>query len=244
MPNVRLGSCSRSSRWFDADTILLNPEVPWNIFLPPPEFSHVHFLGTKDQNGFNAGMMFIRVDKWTVNMLAQVITIREHHPNVDLEYADQSALVWALERQGYREHVIYQPHNWWNSFGLQGKPFDHDRFILHFAGIGCCGGEDKPPTMLRWLDLIESQPDHYVKALSDLTLQGEISEFWDIAISAKTVLGLAREWSKEPKYNSKEFQDARQDMRHTLWTSADDLGKMKTDVSKLNELKEGIDKNG
>ena len=226
-----------SSSWFDADSILFNVDVPWNIFFPPPEFSHVHFLGTKDQNGFNAGMLFVRVHKWTVNMLAQVITIRETHPDVDLWFEDQSAFTWALERPGYAEHAIYQPHNWWNSFGLDGKPFDHDRFVLHFAGVGCCGGEDKAPVMLRWLDQIESDPDHYTKPLSNLTLQAEISEFWDTAILAQKTLREAEEWAKAPKYGGKAIQDARAELTQSLLSTADDISKMKAGITKIDDLR-------
>ena len=234
----------KSNSWVDADSILFNVEVPWSLFLPPAEFSDIHFLGTKDQNGFNAGMLFIRVHKWSVNMLAQVITIKETHPEVHIDFEDQGALAWALERPGYEEHVIYQPHNWWNSFGLEGKPFDHDRFVLHFAGVGCCGGEAKDPTMLRWLDLIEQEPDHFTRPVSNLTLQAEVREYWDMAISAQAALVAAQQWGQQPKYSGKDIQTARSELRKTLLSSADDLGKMKASITRLEEAKRQVDDGG
>lgn len=109
-------------------------------------------LGTKDQNGFNAGMIMMRVCDWSVKALSESLALRELKPDVQFEYYDQGALKWVIERPGYEEHVLYQPHNWWNSFGLTGKPVKSDRFMLHFAGVDCCGQEEsKGVVMGRWV---------------------------------------------------------------------------------------------
>ena len=49
--------------WFDADTIFMNPNVPWSTFLPPANsFSDIHIVGAKDWNSFNPGVFLIRVN--------------------------------------------------------------------------------------------------------------------------------------------------------------------------------------
>ena len=181
-------------------------------------------------------MFFVRVHEWSVKMLAQVITLRDVHPEVELSFDDQSAFSWVLGRPGFEEFTIYQPHNWWNSFGLQGKPFDHDRFVLHFAGVGCCGGEDKGTSMVRWLDLIETDPDHYYRPLSNLSIQAEITQYWDTAISAQKMLEASDKWPSEVKYNKKEVENARGDILKTLFKDADDPAKVKASVAKLQEI--------
>ncbi|PYH96559.1 hypothetical protein BO71DRAFT_417747 [Aspergillus ellipticus CBS 707.79] len=47
--------------WVDGDTVLMNPNMPLETFLPPPELSHTHLMLTEDWNGMNNGVFFIRV---------------------------------------------------------------------------------------------------------------------------------------------------------------------------------------
>ena len=230
--------------WFDADSILLNHGVPWSVFLPPPEFRHIHFLVTKDQNGFNAGMFIIRVHQWSVKMLSNVLTLRDWEPSMELPFDDQSAFTWAVGRPGFEEHTIYQPHNWWNSFGLQGKPSDTDRFVLHFAGVGCCGGEDKPTTMLRWLDLLSTEPDHFYTPLSNLSLQAEVDEYWSTAITAQNALVDAQQWLDDLGEEAEEAVTAITELRQTLLTEADDLSKLKASINNLVDLKLHMNRKG
>ena len=34
--------------WVDADTVITNPNIPLEVFLPPEEFPHLHLLATAD----------------------------------------------------------------------------------------------------------------------------------------------------------------------------------------------------
>ncbi len=211
-------------RWFDADTIILNPAVPWKLFLPPSEFEEIHLLATRDQNGFNAGMAIFRVHPWSVQMLSETIALRHLLPDVAFDFFDQGALRWVFEREGYAEHVIYQPHNWWNSFGLNQKPYDTDAFMLHFAGVDCCGQADSRGTVMgRWLDTLESKPDTYVVELENMKLPTEVKEYWALLSKAKKTLKDAHMM----KDSSPELQAAKED----LWAYYSVHGDNATEVS-------------
>ena len=74
--------------------ILLNPRMPLEIFLPPEEFDHIHFLGTHDEEGLNCGVFFIRVHEWSVQMLLDVLAIPDHHPEVQPAQVATSGVPW------------------------------------------------------------------------------------------------------------------------------------------------------
>lgn len=86
--------------WHDRDTILVNPQIPLNIFVPPEEkgFGHVNLLVTKDRNGLNNGVFMVRVGQWAVKMFASVLSIREYRPDVVLKYTEQSGMEEVIKR--------------------------------------------------------------------------------------------------------------------------------------------------
>ncbi len=176
-------------RWFDADTIILNSAVPWTLFLPPSDFNEIHLLATQDFNGFNAGMAMFRVHEWSVQMLSETLALRQLRPDAHFEHYDQGALRWIMEREGYAQHVIYQPHDWWNAFGLAREPYDTDAFTLHFAGVDCCGQpESKGTVMGRWLDVVENRPQEYAVALETTKLPKEVEDYWALLKKAKKTM--------------------------------------------------------
>ncbi|CAF9943193.1 MAG: hypothetical protein ALECFALPRED_010779 [Alectoria fallacina] len=175
--------------WFDADTIILNSAIPWTLFLPPSDFDDIHLLATRDFNGFNAGMAIFRVHEWSVQMLSETLALRQLRPDAHFEHYDQGALWWVMKREGYAEHVIYQPHNWWNSFGLAREPYDTDAFTLHFAGVDCCGQpESKGTVMGRWLDIVENRPQEYAVELEKTKLPKEVDDYWTLLKKAKKTM--------------------------------------------------------
>ena len=131
--------CMNSSSFFDSDTILLNPNIPWSLFLPPSDFPDIHFLAGRDWVGFNAGVFFVRINEWSVKMLTEVSALPDLRPQVQLGYnAEQSAFQWVMSRAGYREHVIYQPIKWFNGFEQSfGKLPDvkEGDLLVHFSGL-------------------------------------------------------------------------------------------------------------
>jgi hypothetical protein len=87
--------------WHDRDTIVMNPHIPLDAFLPPePEFAHINLLVTKDRNGLNNGVFFVRVSEWGLKMFASALSIREYMPDLQLKYTEQSGMEEVIKRVG------------------------------------------------------------------------------------------------------------------------------------------------
>ena len=219
--------------WFDADTIILNPTVPWTVFFPPPDFDEIHILATQDQNGFNAGMVMFRVHEWTVQALSEALALRQLRPEVHIDFYDQGALKWVIEKKGYEEHVIYQPHSWWNSFGLEGKPYATDAFMLHFAGVDCCGQlESKGTVMERWLDILENTPEQYTEELEKTKFPKEVEDFWALARKAKKTIRKV----DNAKDSSSELQVARSELWGCYSRHADHATNLTMAIEKVESI--------
>ncbi|KAK3187349.1 hypothetical protein K4F52_003981 [Lecanicillium sp. MT-2017a] len=110
--------------WVDADSIILNPAIPPDIFLPPPDIDDIHFIASKDHNGLNTGIIFLRIHRWTANMLIETLGNPLFHPEIDLGWsADQTSMAHVLAKEdggpdgtGYKRHAIYLPRAWFNAY--------------------------------------------------------------------------------------------------------------------------------
>lgn len=183
--------------WFDADTIILNENIPWSIFLPPREdFNDIHFLGTKDWYSFNCGVFMLRINEWAINFLAQAVALPLLRPDipigVPIPNMEQDAMRWVLDQKGYKEHAVYQPRLWYNAFSHgqdktpETKPGD---MIIHFPGV-----EHKYPLMGHWLDIVETEPEKVNIPLANLTLHDDIKGFWNNIRAARQSLHNATEY--------------------------------------------------
>lgn len=186
-------------RWFDADTIILNENIPWSLFLPPREnFNDIHFLGNKDWYSFNCGVFMMRINEWSVNFLTQATALPLLRPDVPLGIPipnmEQDAMRWVLDQEGYKEHAVYQPRLWYNTFaeGQDKKPETKSGdMLIHFPGV-----EHKYPLMGHWLDIVENEPEKVNIPLANLTLHNDIKGFWANLRTAKQALDNATEYMK------------------------------------------------
>ena len=179
----------------------------------------------------------IRVHEWSVKMLSEVIALRQFEPEVDLHYEDQSAIQWVLKRPGNAEHFIYQPHDWWNSFGIQGKPGPTPAFLLHFAGVDCCGvGEPKGTVMGRWLEVLEKTPEIYTMPLEKTTLHHEVSDYWSTLTKARKMLEAVDLRSTEKKYNNNGIKTAGTELRWAMMSDADDSAKINAGIMRIENM--------
>ena len=186
-------------RWFDADTIILNENIPWSLFLPPREdFNDIHFLGNKDWYSFNCGVFMMRINEWSVNFLTQATALPLLRPDVPLGVPipnmEQDAMRWVLDQEGYKAHAVYQPRLWYNTFaeGPDKKPETKSGdMLIHFPGV-----EHKYPLMGHWLDIVENEPEKVNIPLANLTLHNDIKDFWANLKIAKQALVNATEYMK------------------------------------------------
>ena len=170
--------------WFNLDIVLLNPHIPLEVFLPPPDLGleTVHALVTNDHNGLQTGAFFLRVSKWAARMLMDVIALPEVKPDVELKYGEQSAFEILLQDPKNRERAVWVPQHWFNGYVgnrdarlvLKGEEPGAARkgdLQIHFAG-------KRKDRMEQFLEIAESKDPRWEMSLERTGLIEEAREFW------------------------------------------------------------------
>lgn len=98
--------------WFDADTIILNYNIPLEMFLPDDNdqvLNKINVLAADDWNGLNNGIFGIRVSRYAAELFAGILAFRDFEPETELTFQDQSAMDFLLKRRKYINHVAKVP---------------------------------------------------------------------------------------------------------------------------------------
>lgn len=98
--------------WVDADTIILNYEMPIEAFLPPwqdDDLKDISIVVTNDFNGFNNGVFAIKVDVLAAELFAGILAFRDFEPDTYLQWHDQSAMHNVLKQRKFAKHTVYVP---------------------------------------------------------------------------------------------------------------------------------------
>lgn len=229
--------------WFDADTIILNPKVPWTIFLPPTTLPNIHLIASKNWDGFNSGVFFLRVHEWSVKMLADAQAIPSLRPEITIKWADQSAMLESFSRPQFRDAVAYQPLHWYNAFQLQkslvkDKPDVHPGdMLIHFAGLM----KDKRAIMGPWLDKVENTADQWTVPVENTTYLRDVQEYWDTYAQAKNTLNRANDTlalGSSVVESTQAVEDAYASLQDMIWTAADNLEGMQSRTQSLGDALE------
>ena len=211
--------------------MVVNPAIPLETFIPPDDFSDVHVLASKDQNGFNAGMFFIRAHKWSISLLANAMTLEGLHPEVIAGFAEQTALYIMFNETTKRDHVLFQPRKWFNtyewSFAYEGQPGD---LYVHFVGLL----EDRWSRMIRWLDILEGmgQRDWEIP-LEHTKYPAEINDFWSTLRAAKSTVADLRHKVSIPFGLPSSVQEACDRLELVLWSETDQLETLRNATEQL-----------
>ena len=178
-------------------------------------------------------MAILRVNEWSVHLLSETIALGNLRPEIYIEHFDQGSFRAVFEREGNAEHVIYQPHNWWNSFGLAREPYETDAFTLHFAGVDCCGQPDSKETvMTRWLDIVENKPQEYAVELEKTKFPKQVEEYWAMLKKAKKMMK-----EVDPEEDSPpELQTARNQLWETYLRHADNATEVLMSMKKVESV--------
>ncbi len=168
------------SRWVDADTIIMNPNIPLDIFLPPAEFSHLHLLVTADPHGLNNGVFYIKVHPWSVELLSAVVAYRIYRPDTELQYRDQSALEDVLKEKHFKKNFLQLPQRWFNAIWGElnddsTRSFQVRRgdLLVHFPGH-----PQRDEIMRKFLDRAERHMSEWELDLESTSYPNEMKEFW------------------------------------------------------------------
>ena len=169
----------------------------WEIFLPPSEFSEIHFIATKNVDGFNAGLFFFRVHEWSIEILSDAYSLRRLRPEIDIEgNIEQNSLKHLFGEEPNKKHIIYQPQEWYN--GFKGAPraeteVNEGDMLVHFAGVNHDGeGQSKMELMQEWFTKTDQHPDKWQVPLEKTKYPKEIEAFWSTYREAKELLDAVR----------------------------------------------------
>lgn len=160
--------------WSDADTIVLNQAQRLDQFLPPRTrtLQNVRLLCTKDNNGLNNGVFFIKVDQHSVRYLASAIALPIYMPETPLPWPEQTAMWHVLQQPEFRDEVVYVPRHWINAYQQDVQPGD-GTLLVHFAGVG-----NREKKMREWLDRVEAGAEMTDSNGVASLLRSEIEDFW------------------------------------------------------------------
>ena len=221
--------------WVDGDSIIINPEIMPQIFLPPPDFNNVNFLVTKDHNGMNTGVFFLRVCDWSVKFMSKVLAYPLFRPDVDLgRSADQSAMELVAQEEGFRGATLYQPRVWYNTYEFHhGYEGDAGRMLVHFPGLE----QDRWAHMAKWLMIVEgAQAAKWRIALEETEYPGEIHSFWSALRGAREVLQSAQLWVKSHPDVGPNLMATLAETRDIMYSSTDRVEAVVNATRRLNNL--------
>lgn len=176
--------------WFDADTYLLNQKISLETFLPPKDFQHINFMCGNDHNGLNDGSFFMRVNEWTLHLMAASISLEALEPDVDLKYSEQSAIEHLVKHESiYVNHTAIVPQRWYNAFmgprewdgrikpnkQISGNSVQEGDLLVHFAG----SGDTKKGRMTKFMNAFEKNRRQWELEVKETEILAEMKEFWE-----------------------------------------------------------------
>ncbi|KHN94098.1 galactosyl transferase GMA12/MNN10 family protein [Metarhizium album ARSEF 1941] len=184
--------------WADRDTVVLDYCRHPTSYIPAKAHRRgygqgaderdINLLITQDSRGLNAGVFMIRVAEWSVNFLSDVLAFRHFRPEVELPFAEQTAMERLLQEDPYKRNVVYIPQHWLNSYaldsaadfagrkdaeGLEDWVARRGDFLIHFAG-----NDDKKLNIIEYADVGERIFNIWETRdiLRDITM--DIEPFW------------------------------------------------------------------
>ncbi|KAI2026204.1 hypothetical protein LOZ48_005170 [Ophidiomyces ophidiicola] len=165
----------------------MNPNIPLETFLPPPHLSHIHLLVSKDWNGLNNGVFFIRVHPWSLKLLTAASAYPILKPEVHLVWQDQSALAELFKMEYFSSSVVFCPLRWFNAYpedwleaGRSSASSSHlhlqpGDLLVHFPGTS---REKLNETMMPYIEIAEGHQKAWELRLGETYYQTEIESFW------------------------------------------------------------------
>jgi hypothetical protein len=207
--------------FFDSTTLLANPLVPLYTFVPPHELSYhdafkgLTLIATKSNSvDADSSVFLIRVSTLSLRFLTLVMSAVYEEPN--REWGPDiggAAMREVLERQGWRQNVLWVPREWWSNEGVMFKRVDG---VVETDEV-LSEGEEK-----------EEEDVTTVRPAED-----EAEGFWHGVLEAKQVLVEARDrgYAKDDGEFAQEYMDVKDTAE--LWTW--DLNGLRKKVKSLKQ---------
>ena len=222
--------------WFDADTVLINQEIPIHLFTPGFSddslddhlFDDILFVFARDDVGLNSGVFFARVHQTTLHILAKAFSYPIVHHDKDLGHAyDQTSLEKTIREPEYRLHALWMPRHWFNA---------RERLIQPGAMIGHFFDDPKRESdMTEWVLKVEENDPEARIAYENSFYPFEIEEFWRLNRECRLTLGLARHFHVDTDDERDNFQRRLQDMEEVCIWLTDDLPKIHSTTVEMKQ---------
>ena len=225
-------------RWYDADTLILNPNVHWELFLPNDAFPDIYFMATKNVDGFNAGLCFFRINEWSVDLLSDAYSLSRLRPEINISgNVEQNALQYLFDLERNKKHILYQPQLWYNGFKGANRAeteINGGDMLVHFAGVNHASeGQKKDQLMSLWLAKVEEQPDKWHVPLEKTKYPREIEAFWNTYRESKKALYAVRVRSDIQLGPYQDVRSARDNLKWAIEESAYDIAYLKSCLKDL-----------
>ncbi|KAL1302812.1 hypothetical protein AAFC00_003150 [Neodothiora populina] len=218
--------------WCDPDTIILNPLIPLETFLPPKNMTDVHMIATHDPDGLNTGVLFFRVCEWTFKFLIDVLAVPLRDGTIQTALSkDAPAIEKVLDYPNFRGRTIYEPRGWFNAFHAHGYfEASQGSMLVHFTDVN----GDKWNAMDQYLKNVTAEVNPWKKRLNETAYEIMLHDFWNRVTQAKDLLTEFRE-----KERDNEVREAADKLRHALDHRTDDFDKM---IAALIGLRKSVKK--
>ncbi|KAG4097288.1 hypothetical protein H8356DRAFT_1395216 [Neocallimastix lanati (nom. inval.)] len=124
--------------WVDNDVAILNPNIRLETFLPNETMNNVHLLAAYEYLddpkyccGINAGILFIRVHEWSLNLFTRAISYQYFNKEKIIRYHDQTSLNNVLIESNETDHYVIFPQQYFNN-----RHYKKGEFLFHNFGGG------------------------------------------------------------------------------------------------------------
>ena len=226
--------------WHDADTVVLNPNIPLETFLPPPGWDDLHLLVTSDINGLNNGLFLMRVSQVNLELLLAWLAYEHYNPDKPLEFGDQSAMHRCLQHPKFNETAVVVPQRWFNSYNVDlDKELEENlkpdsvragEFMIHFAGV-----PERPTQIAKWLARIRQHRPDYELALKYTSYVSEVPAFWEKKEKER------KSSAKRLENTHRQADETMEELKREMETYTDSLmSEAKEEISKKIEDLEGV----
>jgi len=115
--------------WADNDTLIPNPNIKLESFLPNERMYKTHLIAAfdalqwKGYDGLNAGVLLIRVHEWSLKLLMRVMTYPYYNKEKYIINDDQTSLNNILLEFDESNHYVIVPPSWFNSLYIKKGDF-------------------------------------------------------------------------------------------------------------------------
>lgn len=168
-------------------------------------------------------------------MLAEVAALPDLRTDVQIGYnAEQTSFKWVFRQVGYREHVLYQPIEWFNGFeqSFGHLPTVHDGdMLIHFSGMK----DLKFGAVQKWLNRLERAPHELHVPLENTNYQANVDAYWTRLRNARDMLQKAEEFN-DTFYKSQEILTAQTELQQTIYDKADEPNTVVEAIGKVRSV--------